>query len=196
MKRLLLVAERVLLAAGVLALGYCLAVWVDARLYQSRQSRSLERALKTEIDLPAARRNRPHRHSLVGRIEIPRIGLSAMIAEGDDAGTLRRAVGHIPGTALPGEPGNVALAGHRDTFFRPLRKVRKNDEIVLTTVDGSYRYRIGSLQVVGPDDTRVLCPGHQPTLTLVTCYPFDFIGAAPKRFVVQAYRIGRGETHG
>jgi sortase A len=134
--------------------------------------------------------------ALVGRIQIPRIGLSAMIVEGDDARTLRRAVGHIPGTALPDEPGNVVLAGHRDTFFRPLQNARKNDEIVLTTADGIYRYRIGSIRVVGPNDTRVLRSSDEPILTLVTCYPFSYIGAAPQRFVVQAFRISRGGIHG
>src|SRR5579871_1219349 len=93
---------------------------------------------------------------LIGRIFVPRIGLSAMVMEGDDRLTLRRAVGHIPGTSLPGQPGNTGIAGHRDTFFRSLRNIRLNDVISLTTVLGEVRYRVVSTQVVGPTDTWVL----------------------------------------
>jgi sortase A len=95
-------------------------------------------------------------------------------------------VGHIPGTALPGEDGNIVLAAHRDTFFRPLRNIQKGDEIALTTWNGAFRYRVESIQVVGPDDVGVLQPTSLPTLTLVTCYPFYFVGSAPKRFIVRA----------
>ena len=94
--------------------------------------------------------------SPLGRIEISSIGLAAMIMEGVDGKTLRHAVGHIPGTPLPGQQGNVALAGHRDTFFRGLRNIHKDDEITLTTLHGSYRYRVDSTQVVEPEDTKVL----------------------------------------
>jgi sortase A len=125
----------------------------------------------------------------LGQIAIIKLGLAAMIAEGTDKGTLRHAVGHIPGTPLPGEPGNVAIAGHRDTFFRPLRNIHKDDEITLRTLSGSYRYRVESTRVVKPQDTEVLGSSDQGILTLVTCYPFDFVGAAPKRFVVRAQRI-------
>jgi sortase A len=195
-KRLLRVAEGLLWAVGLAALVYCTGVWVDSHLYQRRQSRLLEQAIRTEARPPAARRKGIPRHSLVGRLAIPRIGLSAMIVEGDDGTTLRRAVGHIPGTALPGEPGNVAIAGHRDTFFRPLMRVRRDDEVVVTTVDGVFRYRVGATEVVEPDDVQVLRPTERATLTLVTCYPFYFVGSAPKRFIVRAYRIGAGGTHG
>jgi len=112
-----------------------------------------------------------------------------MILEGVDHETLRRGVGHIPGTALPGEPGNIALAGHRDTFFRALRNIRKDDEITLETLDGSYRYRVDLIQIVAPDQTGVLDNSGEPTLTLVTCYPFSFVGAAPQRYIVRARRI-------
>ena len=125
----------------------------------------------------------------MGRIEISTIGLTAMIMEGTDGRTLRRAVGHMPGTALPGQPGNVVITGHRDTFFRGLRKVAKNDEITLTTLDGSYRYRVDSTEVVGPENTEVLDNSDHAVLTLVTCYPFYFVGPAPKRYIVRAHRI-------
>jgi len=117
------------------------------------------------------------------------IGLSAMFAEGIDRKTLQRGVGHIPGTALPGQQGNVALAGHRDTFFRPLRNIHKNDEITLETLDGSYRYRVDFTEVTGPEHAEVLNQSHEAILTLVTCYPFSFVGPAPQRFIVRAHRI-------
>lgn len=125
----------------------------------------------------------------MGRIDISTIGLTAMILEGTDARTLRRAVGHIPGTPLPGQQGNVAITGHRDTFFRPLHNIRKDDEITLTTLNGSYRYRVDSTEVVEPEDTEVLADSDDAVLTLVTCYPFYFVGPAPKRFIVRAHMI-------
>ena len=124
--------------------------------------------------------------SLVGRMEIPRIGISVMVLEGDGDGVLRKAVGHVPTTAFPGGQGNVVIAGHRDTFFRALRGVRRDDQITLTTTQGVYNYQVGSIEEVGPQDIQVLKASIHPTLTLITCYPFDYIGPAPKRFVVQA----------
>ena len=103
-----------------------------------------------------------------------------MVLEGADEGTLRRAVGHIRGTPLPGQRGNVALAGHRDTFFRGLREIRVNDEITLTTLSGSYHYRVDSTKVVKPEETEVLEDDGDDILTLVTCYPFNFVGSAPR----------------
>ena len=125
--------------------------------------------------------------SLVGRIAIPRIGISVMVLEGDGDGVLEKAVGHVPTTAFPGGPGNVVIAGHRDTFFRALRKIRKDDDIIFTTTQGTYNYQVGSIEEVGPQDVQVLKASLRPTLTLVTCYPFDYIGPAPERFVVQAW---------
>jgi len=124
----------------------------------------------------------------LGRIEIGAIGLEVMILEGIENETLQRAVGHIPGTSLPGQEGNVAIAGHRDTFFRGLRNIQKDDEITLTTLNGSYRYRVDSIRVVEPEDVEVLDDSDEPVLTLVTCYPFYFVGAAPQRFIVRAHR--------
>ena len=112
-----------------------------------------------------------------------------MIMEGTDRRTLRRAVGHIPGTPLPGQPGNVVITGHRDTFFSGLRNIHQDDEITLTTLNGTYRYSVDFTEVVGPQDTAVLDHSDDAILTLVTCYPFYFVGPAPKRFVVRAHRI-------
>ena len=138
----------------------------------------------TAKELPTA-----DERSLVGRIEIPRIGLKAVILEGVGQQTLALAVGHIPGTAMPGRTGNVGIAGHRDTFFRGLSGVHTGDKIVVTTLNTLYEYSVKSFEVVGPKETRVLDDSSEPTLTLVTCYPFHYIGPAPKRFIVHAARV-------
>jgi len=105
-----------------------------------------------------------------------------------DAATLRRGAGHIPETAQPGDPGNVGIAAHRDSFFRGLKDVRKNDIIRLETLEGTYRYRVDWTRIVTPEDTAVLDATANPALTLVTCYPFYYVGSAPKRFIVRASR--------
>src|SRR5436190_965270 len=124
--------------------------------------------------------------STIGRIEIPRLHVSAVIRAGSDARTLRLAVGYIPGTAWPGENGNVGLAGHRDTFFRRLRDINPDDEIRITTKDGVYHYYVQRTNIVQPEDVWVLNPTGYAALTLVTCYPFSYIGSAPERFIVRA----------
>jgi len=128
----------------------------------------------------------PGPQSVIGRLEIPRLNLAVMVREGADEGTLSRAVGHIPGTALPGNVGNVGLAGHRDTFFRSLRNIRAEDTIELETTGGTYRYVVKSTRIVTPRDVSVLEASGGETLTLVTCYPFYYVGSAPKRFIVHA----------
>ena len=112
-----------------------------------------------------------------------------MIMEGTDRRTLRRAVGHIPGTPLPGQPGNVVITGHRDTFFRGLRNIHQDDEITLTTLKGTFRYHVDFTEVVGPQHRGVLDHSDDAILTLVTCYPFYYVGPAPKRFIVRAHRL-------
>lgn len=92
-------------------------------------------------------------------------------------------------TAEPGETGNVVLGGHRDTFFRPLRGIRRGDRITVTTTTGKYRYRVDWTRVVNPEQTELLQPTPDPALTLVTCYPFRYVGAAPQRFIVRARMI-------
>jgi sortase A len=130
------------------------------------------------------------RDEFIGRIEIPRVKVSAIVKEGVDTKTLSRAVGHVPYTALPGEVGNVGVAAHRDTFFRGLRNVREGDTIRVVTVDGVYVYQVADLKIVWPKNVEVLDPTPDERLTLVTCYPFNYIGSAPKRFIVQAKRVG------
>jgi sortase A len=131
----------------------------------------------------------PRSGDLVGRLDIPRLHLSAIVLEGDDDRTLKLGVGHVPGTSLPGGRGNVALAAHRDSYFRPLRGIRAADEIEMTTPERSYRYRVDSVRIVDPGAVEVLRDSSAPSLTLVTCYPFGWVGNAPKRFIVRASRV-------
>lgn len=127
--------------------------------------------------------------ALIGRIEIPRVNVSAIVREGADDRTLRRAVGHVPGTGFPGQPGNIGLAGHRDTFFVGLKNIKKTDRIKLRTLDGDYEYEVESIKIVTPKDVEVLAPTTRPVLTLVTCYPFNYVGSAPKRYIVRAKQV-------
>jgi sortase A len=126
---------------------------------------------------------------VIGRVEVDRLGVSVAVVEGATEGDLSHAAGHLIGTAFPGQPGNVAIAAHRDTFFRPLRKIRPKDVIRVTTPDAEFRYRVISTKIVAPDDVEVLRPGRHQELTLITCYPFYFVGEAPQRFIVQAQRV-------
>jgi sortase A len=132
----------------------------------------------------------PEPGDLIGRIEAPRLGVSAIVLSGLDSSTLRRAAGHVPRTALPGQGGNVAVAAHRDRHFAGLRDVAIGDEITFTTPDGVHRYRVSGTEVVEPRDVRVLDDRGREELTLVTCYPFNYIGPAPNRFVVYAEKVG------
>jgi sortase A len=114
------------------------------------------------------------------------LALSAVVFEGTSDDTLLRGVGHLQGSAQPGAPGNLVLAGHRDTFFRPLRDIHPGDSITVTSAGREFKYIVQSTEIVNPDATEVLQPGNGSNLTLITCYPFSYIGNAPKRFIVTA----------
>jgi sortase A len=192
--RVLRWTERTLFACAAVLLGYCAFVMVDAWRFQHRETRNFERQLQRHVSLPPE--PLPPAvgpDGLIGRIAIPRLGLSAVVFEGTTALILRRAVGHIVGTGFAGEAGNIGLAAHRDTFFRPLRNIKLDDVIILITLRGEYRYRVQSTKVVGPRDVAVLNPDGNQILTLVTCYPFYFVGPAPKRFIVRAERLPSGQ---
>jgi sortase A len=164
----------------------------QARFFQAQQLAALEHM---SISAPYSEtRGTPMASAVVapgviGELDIPRLKLSAVVAEGDDADTLKVAVGHLPDTSLPWQAGNSALAGHRDTFFRTLKRVRLGDEIRLATSHGEFRYRVDRTLVVEPEDLPVLTPSPEPRLTLITCFPFLYIGNASHRFVVQAHRL-------
>jgi LPXTG-site transpeptidase (sortase) family protein len=123
---------------------------------------------------------------LVGVLEIPRLNLSEMVASGDDDKTLKVAIGHLPDTPLPWATGNSVIAAHRDTHFRPLRDIRHGDLVRLKTRKGVLEYTVKDTMIVAPSDVWVMAPSDDRRLTLVTCYPFNYIGSAPQRFIVQA----------
>ncbi|MBI2817268.1 MAG: class D sortase [Acidobacteria bacterium] len=183
-----------LLLIGITAFSYVGYAMLDAILFQHYQQRQFDSTL---ADLRASQPKpsrgggvhlMPRAGSPFGRLEITAIGLKVMVLEGADDLTLRRAAGHIPGTAFPAQQGNVGIAGHRDGYFRGLEKIQRNDVIELTTLEGYYRYRVDFTQVVHPEDVQVLADSDSPVLTLVTCFPFQYVGSAPKRFIVRAHQ--------
>ena len=190
-------AQFFFLVAGLLALGFTAYSYAARYIYQAYENREFDRALSAQDIAPTPPHASAEQHPpapswrmLIGRLAIPRLGISAMVKEGIDDKTLDLAVGHIPSTAMPGETGNVGLAAHRDNLFRSLKDVGRDDEITVTTLDNTYTYRVVSFAVVNPQQVSVLAPSSgENTLTLVTCYPFYFVGHAPKRFVVRARQV-------
>ena len=194
-----------LLLTGLTFLGAWTWEQLDMRWFQTTQNLRLAElqearsrssvsssssSARTAREKPgAAAADPPVIGDLIGKIEIGRVGLSAIIAEGTDSRTLRRAVGHVPSTPLPGDAGNVVLAGHRDSFFRALRSVEEGDEIEVTTPGATLRYAVTAIEVVGSEDTDVMWPTKDKSLTLITCYPFHYIGPAPDRYVVRARQL-------
>jgi sortase A len=182
---LLQVAWYFFLTLGIFAVGYAGFVYADVHAYQALEMKKFNQAgLLSE----------PHEMvdgDVIGEVQVPRLGLSAIVVQGDSAANLRRAVGHLSKSALPGEWGNVALAGHRDTFFRPLRGIQVGDEIRFKTPARSFQYLVESIEVVGPSEMQVLAPSTGRDLTFITCFPFYYVGPAPKRFVVRAREVDR-----
>jgi sortase A len=172
------------LAIGLLALGYAGFIFADSHAYQALEMKKFKQAgrLLEPRNLVEG--------DVIGEIQVPRLRLNAMVVQGDSPANLKRAVGHLIKSALPGEWGNVALAGHRDTFFRPLRDIRLGDEIRFKTRERSFEYRVESIEVVAPTDIRVLKSSTGHDLTLLTCFPIYYIGPAPKRLVVRAREVG------
>lgn len=180
---------RTLIAAGAGILGWMAVDAVRAAAQQQEYRRALHGAPGPEAapvhDMAAA----PTVGDPIGWLEIPRVGLAAGVVHGDTDAVLKTAIGHLPDTPLPWHGGNSVLAAHRDTFFRPLRHVRPDDTLRLETPQGSFEYRIRDTFVVDPEDLWVLDPTPTDTLTLITCYPFNYVGSAPRRFIVRAERI-------
>jgi len=191
----------VCLAIGVAALGYAAYVTLEARAYQRSealrfaQARAADAIALANAEASAAALARiPDDGESIGEIVIQRLGIDVIIAQGDSDAILARAVGHLRATALPGIVGNVVLAAHRDTFFRPLKDVRAGDAITLKTRKGDFGYVVESTSVVRPTDLSVLAPTGGRTLTLITCFPFYYVGAAPNRFIVHARAIAAGAS--
>jgi sortase A len=171
--------------------SYVALTLFSAKLYQEAAGNALDKQIQAKEQYkPGVARAAAKEGDVLGRIEIPRLGLRVAILEGTTSQTLRVGVGHIEGTALPGESGNFGIAGHRDTYFRALKGIRTNDEIQIETPTGRSLYEVDTVQIVAPSDTAVLAPSAGSAITLVTCYPFHFIGAAPERFVVHARSTG------
>lgn len=173
---------------GLVAVDCYIWVNVDESLSQAYDSWSLSRQMAAPPATHEAVKLNPS--DLIGRIEVPRLGLTATIREGVDDSVLRKAVGHMPSSALPGTAGNVAFAAHRDTLFQKLRDIRKNDSIRVETPESTFEYAVESTKIVNPSDVSVLDFGKgDQLLTLITCYPFNYIGSAPNRFIVRARQI-------
>jgi len=207
--------EIALAASGLLFLGGAFAATAHRWLYQARQERAIFLPVRpitpppppvapavAEVTPPAAALPPPTRSPrrtievaadplALGAVEIPRLGVRAIVREGVDDETLAIAVGHVSGTAHAGEKGNTVLAAHRDTFFHELENIRMNDRLRFVVPPNRYEYRVVSIRVVPPTETRVLDATDDEELTLVTCYPFHYIGNAPDRFVVRAARVPR-----
>jgi len=209
--------EKLLLVAGLAAVGVWVGSIVRTEVCQDWANWAFERKLHgqpatarqyleswfgpraiakppvAEQHLPAAAQKPPaiETGDLIGRLAIPRLKLQAIVREGAGAGTLGLALGHIPGTALPGQPGNIGVAGHRDSLFRGLGQIRKTDRIEFQTLSGSYEYEVESTGIVAPQTVSVLDAGQYPEITLVTCYPFHYVGSAPDRFIVKARLVSR-----
>jgi len=180
--------QMALVLAGASLLGYCGFTAIDAWWFQRSERAAFAERVAT-IALLAEKPRTLEEDGVIGRLDVERLGISVMVLEGTAAKTLRRAAGHIAGTALPGARGNVGISGHRDTFFYPLRNIRRDDVVSVTTGSGRFSYRVVSVTVVAPSDTAVLDGNEKQVLTLVTCYPFRFIGSAPERFIVRAERV-------
>jgi sortase A len=209
--------ERLLLVVGVLLL----VLYLGARVERSVLSKAELRTFKAEASAPVAgphgvaltatapdfslwseKRVKEYQESLaahfspaIGILRIPKIDVEVPVLEGTDDLVLNRGVGHVAGTANPGESGNVAIAGHRDGFFRGLKDVALGDKIELVTTQGTETFVIDRIIIVDPTDVSVLQPRPRPSLTLITCYPFYFIGSAPQRYIVQASAAGSAATN-
>jgi LPXTG-site transpeptidase (sortase) family protein len=189
-RRLLRLGELTFLLAGISALAFFGAASVHSTIFQLEAEKQFEKLSGKDTAAFGPHRWHEDPSLPIGRLEIPAIGLKVMVLQGTDAWTLNGAVGHISGTAFPGEPGNVGLAGHRDSFFRGLKGIALNDPIILRTPIKTYHYKVENISIVTPNDTHVLMPIAYPNLTLVTCYPFYFVGKAPERFIVRARLMG------
>ncbi len=201
-----------LLILGLLLLGRWSTTAIEAHHFQAATSGAFDIALRDAAAAPSVAvgnqapvtgalaaeppRRAAESGTVLGRIEIPRLGMTAMVAEGVDARTLGRAVGHVPSTAWPGGAGNCGLAGHRDTFLRGLGKVRVDDVIHIVTLERTTSYRVEWTEIVEPTRVDVLDSTATRSLTLVTCYPFVFVGHAPQRFIVRARQVEERHSAG
>lgn len=202
-RRLPLLAERASLAIGLLGLAIWAALFLaSARSAQQDLERFATLQARTTDDLPDFALWSSQRvvawHKAIKEpfpaplavLRIPKLRLEVAVLPGTDDATLDRGLGHIDDTPLPGADGNTGIAGHRDGFFRGLKDVLPGDTIEIDALDRKDIYRVERTWIVEPTDVSVLDPTASPSLTLVTCYPFYFVGSAPQRFIVRAVRVG------
>jgi len=191
--------SKALLLAGSAILVWCASVWASTALFEKYESwrwnarySAAPEAFAAPVDETrlVVANAKPKPHDVIAWLDVPRLHISTAVLEGDDDLALRFGAGHIPETPLPGAAGNVAIAAHRDSFFRCLGGIEPQDRIRLRTPEGDWEYTVESTRIVRPSNLSVLANSSQPELTLVTCYPFRFVGAAPLRFVVHARRTG------
>ncbi len=173
--------ELLLWIFGALCAGYLGFVSIEARVARA--------ASYSIVQDEAVPEQRPPMAAVMGWLEIPALSLSVPVMSDFEPNSLLRGVGHIQGTAMPGGLGTMGLAGHRDTYFRPLRRIALGMRIDVTDGSGTYHYEVDSTEIVTPEQVRVLDIQDRPSMTLVTCYPFDYVGAAPKRFIVYAHLL-------
>jgi sortase A len=155
---------------------------VDFSLWSDKRVQAYMESLTTKDGIPSA------------VLRIPKLHLEVPVYDGTDDLILNRGVGRITGTARLGETGNIGIAGHRDGFFRGLKDIAAGDTIDLTMRDRADHYVVENVQITSPEDVSVLQPTTKPSLTLVTCYPFYFVGSAPQRYIVQASISNAGEA--
>ena len=182
-------AQRLFFWFGIALLLYIGGMLGYAQVYQRYQDWKFDNdstELENDFDSSVNGAFRPDEGDIVGRLEIPSVRISVMILEGTDEKTLASGAGHLPTTPLPGASGNVSIAAHRDTFFRNLKDIQKGDAIRVSTLRRSFDYVVESTETVNPDDVHVIETRESSELTLITCYPFYYVGSAPKRFVVHA----------
>ena len=180
-----------LIAGGAFFLFWGAGEYIVSRTGQWQAAHDFNRVLRTapsvrsSIEMPPPKRGVPF-----AKLIIPRLEAELYVVEGDDHADLRRGPGHLTGSALPGGSGNCIIAGHRDTHFRVLKDIKDGDDIVLQTVSGEYLYRVHLTKIIPPTDTAVLEQTRTPQLSLITCYPFYYLGSAPDRFLVRARLTG------
>jgi sortase A len=182
--------RRIMFAVGFITLAYAGGTLAYGEIYQRYQSWKFPIKIDTiDFTKGAAKIVAPVELSeglLIGKLEIPHVGISVMVLQGVEESTLHLGAGHVPGTPLPGRDGNSVIAGHRDTFFRKLEGIQRGDSIQFSTARGTSKYFVESTEIVEPDETRVMESRGISELTLISCYPFYFVGAAPHRFIVHA----------
>ena len=179
--------QRILLTFGVIAIVYSVGSVAYSKAYQYYESSKFDEAIA--VGRVSRIERVPGEGEPIGKLVIARLGVSVIVLEGVENGTLRLGAGHVPETAMPGSAGNVAIAAHRDSYFRTVEGIKVGDRVQVETLKGVYEYNVDSTEIVNPEDTNVLNDNDYPELTLITCYPFHFIGSAPYRFIVHARQI-------